>query len=49
MRRRFNSARNAVRMGWWRRMWLPGTAPGQAFHDREGFYIKKRSKVFAIM
>jgi hypothetical protein len=27
----------------------PGTAPGQAFHDREGFYVIFRSKVFAIM
>jgi hypothetical protein len=28
---------------------LPGMVPGQAFHDHEEFYIKKRSKPFVIM
>jgi len=32
-----------------RRMCLPVMALEQALHDHEGFYIKKRSKVFAIM
>jgi hypothetical protein len=58
MHRCFNSAvivtgredaRNAGRMSPRRWMLLPAWRTGQAFHDHEGFYIRKRSKPFAIM
>ena len=35
-------ARNAGRTGRRGRLWLPGAAPGQAFHDREGFRIRRK-------